>query len=152
MKPCGSSWVAQIAICTSLSFTERSRVADFSGIFGADFKILASLELQSGNARVEWGILILSLQHVPKLPYERRHRILLPSLEQTLKELEARRLEGVLRPSPLRSLSSTGQGNSLALIGEIELRLLSVFGRGPRRFRRQSRLKWGTIRTGSSAR
>ena len=63
--------------------------ADFSGIFGADFKILASLELQSGNARVEWGILILSIQHVPKLPYERRHRILLPSLEQTLKELGA---------------------------------------------------------------
>jgi hypothetical protein len=27
--------------------------ADFSGIFGADFKILASLELQSDDARVE---------------------------------------------------------------------------------------------------
>ena len=52
-------------------------------------------KLQSGNARVEWGILILSIQHVPKLPCERRHRILLPSLEQTLKKLEARRLEGV---------------------------------------------------------
>jgi hypothetical protein len=37
----------------SLSFTERSMEADFSGIFGADFKILASSELLSGDARVE---------------------------------------------------------------------------------------------------
>jgi hypothetical protein len=82
----------------------------FSGIFGADFKILASLELQSGNARVEWGILILSIQHVPKLPYERRHRILLPSLEQTLKELEARRLEGVAPTFASEKLILNGPG------------------------------------------
>ena len=57
-------------------------------------KILASLELQSGNARVEWGILILSIQHVPKLPYERRHRILLPSLEQNSERIGGEKAGG----------------------------------------------------------
>ena len=87
-KPCGSSWVAQIAICTSVSFLERSMEADFSGIFGADFKILASLELQSGDARIEWAHLILRIQHLSKLPYERQHWIFLPILEQTLRGSE----------------------------------------------------------------
>ena len=126
--------------------------ADLSGILGPDFKLFASLEVNSREAKVEWRRLILSIQHVPKLPCERRHRILLPSLEQTLKELEARRLEGVASTFASEKLILNGPGNSLALIGEIELRLLSVFGRCPRRFRRQSRLKWGTIRTGSPAR
>jgi hypothetical protein len=94
MKPCRSSWVAQIAICTSLSFTERSMEADFSGIFGADFKILASLEMTPGETRVEWRRLILSIQHIPKLPYERQHRILVPILKEALRCLEAGGLEG----------------------------------------------------------
>ena len=59
--------------------------ADFSGIFRADFKILASLELQSGDARVEWCHLILRIRHLSKLPYERQHWIFLPILEQTLR-------------------------------------------------------------------
>ena len=68
--------------------------ADLSAIFGPDFKILASLKVTPGETRVEWHRLILSIQHLPKLPYERQHRILLPLLEQILKDLEAGGLEG----------------------------------------------------------
>src|SRR4030095_16271495 len=66
----------------------------FSGIFGADFKILASLEMTPGETRVEWRRLILSIQHIPKLPYERQHRILVPILKEALRCLEAGGLEG----------------------------------------------------------
>ena len=48
-----------------------------------------------GAASVEWRRLILSVQHIPKLPYERQHRILLPMLEQILRDLETGGLEGV---------------------------------------------------------
>ena len=65
--------------------------ADLSATFGPDFKILASLEVEPGETRVEWRRLVLSVQHVPKLPYERQHRILLPLLEQILRDLEDRR-------------------------------------------------------------
>ena len=51
--------------------------ADLSATFGPDFKILASLEVAPGETQVEWRRLILSIQHIPKLPYERQHRILL---------------------------------------------------------------------------
>ena len=68
--------------------------ADFAAIFGPDFKILASLEVTPGKTQVEWRRLVLSIQHIPKLPYERQHRILLPLLEQILKDLEAGGLEG----------------------------------------------------------
>ena len=68
--------------------------AKFSAIFGPDFKILASLEVKPGQTQVEWRRLILSIQHIPKLPYERQHRILLPLLEQILKGLEAGGLKG----------------------------------------------------------
>ena len=68
--------------------------ADFSAIFGPDFKILASLELKQGAIEVEWRRLILSVQHIPKLSYERQHRILLPMLKQILRDLEASGLEG----------------------------------------------------------
>jgi hypothetical protein len=67
--------------------------ADFSTIFGPDFKILASLSVAPGATRVEWDRLILSVQHLPKLPYERQHRILLPLLEQILQDLETGGLE-----------------------------------------------------------
>ena len=68
--------------------------ADLSATFGPDFKILASLEVAPGETRVEWRRLILSIQHIPKLPYERQHRILLPILEQILRDLEAGGLRG----------------------------------------------------------
>jgi S-adenosylmethionine synthetase len=47
-----------------------------------------------GETRVDWRRLVLSIQHIPTLPYERQHRILLPLLEQILKELEAGGLVG----------------------------------------------------------
>jgi S-adenosylmethionine synthetase len=68
--------------------------ADLSATFGPDFKILASLEVKPGKNRVEWRRLILSIQHIPKLSYERQHRIVLPLLEQILRDLEAGGLEG----------------------------------------------------------
>ena len=78
---------------------------DLSSIFGPDFKLLASLEVKPGETRVDWRHLVLSVQHTAKLPYERQHRILLPMLEQILKDLEAEGYRESLRPSPLTSLS-----------------------------------------------
>ena len=68
--------------------------ADLTAIFGPDFKILASLEMTPDEIEVEWRRLVLSIQHIPRLPYERQHRILLPLLEQILKDLEAAGLVG----------------------------------------------------------
>jgi S-adenosylmethionine synthetase len=68
---------------------------DLSATFGPDFKILASLEVRPGEGRIEWRRLVLSIQHLPKLPYERQHRILLPILNQILSALEAGGLLGV---------------------------------------------------------
>jgi S-adenosylmethionine synthetase len=68
--------------------------ADLSATFGPDFKILTSLEVAPGAGWLEWRRLILSVQHIPKLPYERQHRILMPLLEQILKDLEAAGLVG----------------------------------------------------------
>ena len=68
--------------------------ADLYATFGPDFKILSSLSVVPGATRVEWDRLILSIQHIPKLPYERQHRIVLPMLEQILRDLEAGGLEG----------------------------------------------------------
>ena len=53
--------------------------ADLSATFGPDFKILSSLSVAPGATSVEWDRLILSVQHLPKLPYERQHRILFRS-------------------------------------------------------------------------
>ena len=75
-------------------FAQLRRDADLSAIFGPDFKILASLEVTPGKPQVEWRSLVLSIQHIPRLPYERQHRILLLLLEQILKGLEAGGLEG----------------------------------------------------------
>ena len=65
--------------------------ADLSSIFGPDFKILASLEVEPGEARVEWRRMVLSVQHVPKLPYERQHQILCLCSSRSLRTW---RLEG----------------------------------------------------------
>ena len=46
--------------------------ADLSVTFGPDFKILSSLSVAPGATGAEWDRLILSVQHLPKLPYERR--------------------------------------------------------------------------------
>ncbi len=68
--------------------------AELSATFGPDFKILFSLSVAPGATRVEWDRLILSVQHLPKLPYERQHRILLPILKHILRELENGGLHG----------------------------------------------------------
>ena len=75
-------------------FAQLRSDADLSAIFGPDFKILACLEMTPGETKVEWRRLVLSIQHIPKLPYERQHRILLLLLEQILKGLEAGGLKG----------------------------------------------------------
>ena len=84
--------------------------ADLSATFGPDFKILASLEVKPGKNRVEWRRLILSIQHIPKLSYERQHRILLPLLEQILRDLEAGGLEGAASTFTSDKLILNGAG------------------------------------------
>ena len=69
--------------------------ANLSMTFGPDFKILSSLSVAPGATSVEWDRLILSVQHLPRLSYERQHRILLPILKQILGELENEGLQGV---------------------------------------------------------
>jgi S-adenosylmethionine synthetase len=85
---------------------------DLSGIFGPDFKILVSLEAEPAEPRIEWRRLVLSVQHVPKLSYERQHRILLPRLGQILRKLEEGGLEGVDSTFTSEKLILNGQGNS----------------------------------------
>jgi S-adenosylmethionine synthetase len=53
---------------------------DLSTIFGPDFKLLASLEVKPHETGINWRHLVLSVQHIPNLSYERQHRILLPLL------------------------------------------------------------------------
>ena len=86
--------------------------ADLSAIFGPDFKILASLEVKPGATEVEWNRLILSVQHLPKLPYERQHRILFRCSSRFCGTWRTEDWKERLRPSPRTSSSSTGQGNS----------------------------------------
>jgi S-adenosylmethionine synthetase len=84
--------------------------ADLSAIFGPDFKILASLEVAADEIEVEWRRLVLSVQHIPKLPYERQHRILRPILRQILEELEGGGLEGVASTFTSDKLILNGAG------------------------------------------
>ena len=114
--------------------------ADLSATFGPDFKILSSLSVAPGATRVEWHRLILSIQHLPKLPYERQHRILLPILKQILRELEDGGLRERLRPSPRTNSFSMGQGNSP-----------SAAPRGTTGFRERSSLSTTTDRACRSA-
>ena len=63
-----------------------------------------------GATRVEWDRLILSIQHIPKLPYERQHRILLPILKHILRELENRGLQGAASTFAAERLVLNGAG------------------------------------------
>ena len=127
--------------------------ADLSATFGPDFKILSLAGSEAGPNQVEWRRLILSIQHIPKLPYERQHRIFLPLLEQILRDLEAGGLKR--RGFDLRSgqaSSSMGQGNlpSAALRGTTGFRerssLSTTTGRACRsaaeRFLARIRTRW----------
>ncbi|HET9605968.1 MAG TPA: methionine adenosyltransferase domain-containing protein [Nitrospira sp.] len=84
--------------------------ADLSATFGPDFKILSSLSGAPGATRVEWDRLILSVQHIPKLPYERQHRMLLPVLKHILRELENRGLQGAASTFAVDRLVLNGAG------------------------------------------
>jgi S-adenosylmethionine synthetase len=83
---------------------------ELSSIFGPDFKLLASLEEKPGESRIEWRRLVLSVQHTPKLPSERQHRLLVPILEQSLTFLEARGLDGVVSTFTSDKLILNGAG------------------------------------------
>jgi S-adenosylmethionine synthetase len=83
---------------------------ELSSIFGPDFKLLGSLEVTPGEARIHWRHLVLSVQHTPKLPYERQHRILLPKLDKILKRLEAGGLGGVASTFTSNKLLLNGAG------------------------------------------
>ena len=91
-------------------FARLRNDADLSSIFGPDFKILASLKVEPGEARVEWRRMVLSVQHAPKLPYERQYRILLPLLEQILRDLETGELEGAASTFTSDKLLLNGAG------------------------------------------
>jgi S-adenosylmethionine synthetase len=91
-------------------FAQLRSEADLTAIFGPDFKILASLEVAPGEIEVKWRRLILSVQHIPKLSYERQHRILLPTLEQILRDLEGGGLEGVASTFTSDKLILNGAG------------------------------------------
>ena len=60
----------------------------------AGFQDPLLVERRPGATKVEWHRLVVSIQHVPKLSYERQHRILLPILEHILRELEKGGLRG----------------------------------------------------------
>ena len=83
---------------------------DLSATFGPDFKILSSLSVAPGATSVEWDRLILSVEHLPKLPYERQHRILLPILKHILGELENRGLQGAASTFAAERLVLNGAG------------------------------------------
>ena len=72
--------------------------ADFSRLLGPDFKILSSLSVAPGATSV------------PKLSYGRQHRILLPILQHTLGDLEARGLEGAASTFATDKLILNGAG------------------------------------------
>jgi S-adenosylmethionine synthetase len=83
---------------------------ELSSIFGPDFKLLVSLEVMPNEPRIEWRRLVLSVQHTPKLPYERQHRILLPMLEQILRCLETGGVKGVAATFTSDKLLLNGAG------------------------------------------
>ena len=63
-----------------------------------------------GAIEVEWRHLVLSIQHIQKLGYERQHRLLLPLLDKILWELEAEGLEGTASTFTADKLILNGAG------------------------------------------
>jgi S-adenosylmethionine synthetase len=84
--------------------------AELFATFGPDFKILSSLNVAPGATCVEWDRLILSVQHLPKLPYEQQYRILLSILKQILGELENEGLQGAASSFTSDKLILNGAG------------------------------------------
>ena len=84
--------------------------AELSAIFGPDFKLLASLEVEAGEANVEWRRLVLSVQHIPKLSYERQHRIVLAYARADSEGLGGRRAGGAASTFTSEKLLLNGAG------------------------------------------
>jgi S-adenosylmethionine synthetase len=91
-------------------FAQLRGDAELSSIFGPDFKLLASMETKTGESRIKWRRLVLSVQHTRKLSSERQHRLLVPILKQILKRLEAGGLEGVASAFTSDNLILNGAG------------------------------------------
>lgn len=76
--------------------------------FGPDFKILASLETNGDS--VLWDRLVLSILHLPGLPQEEQHRLLLPLLSSILSELETEGVTGAFASFDPTRLILNGAG------------------------------------------
>jgi S-adenosylmethionine synthetase len=68
---------------------------DCRDLFGPDFKVLVSLDVEPRSGRVSWNRLILSVLHASGLQSERQHRILLPLIECVLSDNEINGIEGL---------------------------------------------------------
>ena len=66
--------------------------------------------MNPGETRNDWRHLVLSVQHIQNLPYERQHRTLLPLLEQILRRMEAGGLPGVASTFTSGDLILNGAG------------------------------------------
>jgi S-adenosylmethionine synthetase len=66
--------------------------------------------VEPGEVQVDWRRLILSIQHIPRPPYEQQHRILMPMLEQLLNDLEAGGLKGTASTFTMNKLTLNGTG------------------------------------------
>jgi S-adenosylmethionine synthetase len=81
---------------------------NLASTFGPDFKILSSLETKGDS--VIWDCLVLSILHLPGLPQEEQHRLLLPLLSTILSELESEGVAGALSSFNPANLILNGAG------------------------------------------
>jgi len=84
--------------------------ACFKDIFGPDFKLLVSLDVDRQSGSVSWHRLILSVQHAPGLQSEEQHRLLLPLIKQLLWYLECDGISGALHTWHPEKLILNGAG------------------------------------------
>ena len=83
---------------------------ELSDTFGPDFKIFTALETTPRTTRAEWRQLVLSVQHLPGLPSEKQHRLLLPLIENILRALELSGLDGIASTFSSAKLILNGAG------------------------------------------
>lgn len=89
-------------------FASVRQDAGLAATFGPDFKILASLDAKGGA--VIWDRLVLSILHLPGLPQEEQHRLLLPRVAAILRDLEAEGVAGASSNFDPTSLILNGAG------------------------------------------
>jgi S-adenosylmethionine synthetase len=68
---------------------------DCRDLFGPDFKVLVSLDVDQFFGSISWNRLILSVLHAPGLQSEEQHRILLPLIECVLSDNEINGIPGL---------------------------------------------------------